>query len=254
MATNRQPPPRLNRAQRKELRVEVKAQDALVPGAWAFWRAGWRMLLQSPRTLVALALVIAIDVAVFATSLGSDHDLLGTASNALAWLVVTIAVLRKPVHGLPQLGAAAIACVAIVALQLLPGRIQIAGALVGAFLGATPGLLWRGASVIDALRHSAVLLVRRLAGAVSLFIVLVLLPMALVAVVASALGHGQSSDFEHAGAVFVTLYAVLMVVSIGPMYAAMAHWLFVAEPTRSGLPTVDRDPFTVDEAELARLE
>ncbi|MBC7460438.1 MAG: hypothetical protein H7287_03660 [Thermoleophilia bacterium] len=252
MATNRQPPPRLNRAQRKELRVEVKAQDALVPGAWSFWRAGWRLLLASPRTLIAMAIVIAIDIAVFATNLGTDVALLGTASNALAWLVVTIAVLRTPVHGLPQLLATAGACVAIVALQLLPGRMQIGGALVGAFLGAAPGLLWRGASMLDALRHSAVLLVRRLAGAVSVFIALVLLPMALVAAVASALGHGTPSDFEHAGRVFVTLYAVLMVVSIGPMYAAMAHWLFVVEPTRSGLPTVDRDPFTVDGVDLAR--
>jgi hypothetical protein len=235
--------PRLTRAQRRDQRRRVKEQDHLVPGAWAFWRAGWRLLLRRRATLAALAIVIAIDVGVFASGLGGDHRAAGIAANALAWLVVTIAALRMPVLGLRQLLSAAGASAVIVALTTLPGRLGIVGALVGAFLGAVPGLLWRGAPLVSGTRSAAVLLVRRLAGAVLVFVVLVIAPLVVAILVASEFGYGSASDIEHAGDLVRTMLATLMVVSIGPMYAAMAQWLSVVRPTPAGLPTVERDAF-----------
>jgi len=235
--------PRPTRAELKAQRAEVKQMDRLVPGAWAFWLAGWRLLLADRRSFIALAVAIALSAAVFGSGLGGEQLLVGAATKGLAWLIVTIAVLRMPVLGVVPLVTALVTCIAITSLQLLPGRVGIAGALFGAFLGAAPGLLWRGKPIITSLRYSAVLLVRRLAGAVAVCIVLVLAPIAVVALTAWGAGNSGADDLDAAGTLVGTLYAVLLVISLGPMYAAMAQWLSVVEPTRSSLPTNDREAF-----------
>ena len=180
--------------------------------------------------------MVLVQVAVFATGLAGDHRAVAIAVRAFAWVVVTISVLRGPVLGERQLLALVVAATLIVAATTLPQRLGIAGALVGAFLGCVPALLWRGVPIAHAARDGFMLLVRRLAGAVGVFVVGVLLPTAIVvAIVAWSRAGGRGPDLTHAGVLASTLVSTLMTLTIGPMYASMAEFL-AAEAAVDGAP------------------
>jgi hypothetical protein len=212
--------------QRREAARALRIADAAFPGAFRSWQGGLRALRASRAGMVAVAVVLLVELAAFAPGYAGDHRAVLIAVRTLAWVTVTIAVLRGPVLGGRQLLATVAAATAIVAMTTLPGRWGITGALAGAFLGCLPGLLWRGVSLGIAGREGFLLLVRRLAGAVGVFIVGVLVPTALVvSIVAWDRSGGGDPDLTHVGPLASTMVSMLMAVTIGPMYAAMADFL-----------------------------